>query len=152
VHVEDEMAFVKCYLDVEETRFHGRLQVCAEQEEAAGRALVPAMMIHTLVENAVKHGITAMRGAGRIEVRVSRQDGALRIEVRDSGPGFADGGADAFHTPGHGLKNVQDRLRAHFGRDGRLTFGRDQGASMTTVSITMPFLLVAPGEPRGVSR
>ena len=152
VHVEDEMAFVQCYLDVEETRFHERLQVRVERDEAACRALVPAMMVHTLVENAVKHGIAATRGAGRIEVRVSRQDGALHIEVRDSGPGFADGGADAFNTPGHGLKNVQDRLRAHFGQDGRLTFGRDDGASMTTVSIAMPFLLVAPGEPRGASR
>jgi two-component sensor histidine kinase/effector-binding domain-containing protein len=152
VRVEDEMAFVQCYLDVEETRFHKRLQVRVEQDETASRALVPAMMVHTLVENAVKHGIATTRGAGSIEVRTSRQDGALHIEVRDSGPGFADGGADALHTPGHGLKNVQDRLRAHFGQDGRLTFGRDQGASMTTVSITMPFLLVAPGEPRGVAR
>jgi signal transduction histidine kinase len=152
VHVEDEMAFVQCYLDVEETRFHKRLKVHVEQDEAACRALVPAMMVHTLVENAVKHGIATMRGAGRIEVRASRQDGTLRIEVRDSGPGFADGGADALHTPGHGLKNVQDRLRAHFGQDGRLTFGRDKGASMTTVSIAMPFLLTAPGEPRGAYR
>ena len=152
VHVEDEMAFVQCYLDVEETRFHKRLKAHVEQDEAACKALVPAMMVHTLVENAVKHGIAAMRGDGRIEVRVSRRDGALHIEVRDTGPGFADGGADALHTPGHGLKNVQDRLRAHFGEDGRLTFGRDPGASMTTVSIAMPFLLVAPGEPRGASR
>jgi two-component sensor histidine kinase/effector-binding domain-containing protein len=152
VHVEDEMAFVQCYLDVEETRFHSRLKVRVEQDETACRALVPAMMVHTLVENAVKHGIATTRGAGRIEVRVSRQDGALHIEVRDSGPGFADGGADALNTPGQGLKNVQDRLRAHFGQDGRLTFGRDKDASMTTVSIAMPFLLVAPGEPRGASR
>jgi effector-binding domain-containing protein/signal transduction histidine kinase len=152
VHVEDEMAFVQCYLDVEETRFHKRLKVCVEQDETACKALVPVMMVHTLVENAVKHGIAAMRGAGMIEVRVSRQDGALRIEVRDSGPGFADGGTGALNTPGHGLKNVQDRLRAHFGEDGRLTFGRDEGASMTTVSIAMPFLLVPPGELRGASR
>jgi DNA gyrase inhibitor GyrI/signal transduction histidine kinase len=152
VHVEDEIAFVQCYLDVEVTRFRKRLKAQVEQDEAASRALVPAMMVHTLVENAVKHGIATTRGAGRIEVRASRQDGTLHIEVRDSGPGFAGGGADALHTPGHGLKNVQDRLRAHFGQDGRLTFGRDKGASMTTVSITMPFLLVPPGEPRGASR
>ena len=152
VRVEDEMAFVQCYLDVEETRFHKRLKVSVEQDEAACRALVPAMMVHTLVENAVKHGIATTRGAGSIEVRTSRQDGALHIEVRDSGPGFADGGADPLNTPGHGLKNVQDRLRAHFGQAGCLTFGRDQDASMTTVSIAMPFLLVAPGEPNGAAR
>jgi len=152
VRVEDEMAFVQCYLDVEETRFHNRLQVRVEQDETASRALVPAMLVHTLVENAVKHGIAAMRGAGRIEVRVSRQDGVLHIEVRDSGPGFVDGGAGPLNTAGHGLKNVQDRLRAHFGKDGRLTFGRDEGALMTTVSIAMPFLLVAPGELHGASR
>jgi signal transduction histidine kinase/effector-binding domain-containing protein len=152
VRVEDEMAMVKCYLEVEETRFHNRLKASVERDEAACRALVPAMMVHTLVENAVKHGIAAMRGAGRIEVRVSRQDTALRIEVRDSGPGFADDGADPLSTPGHGLKNIQDRLRAYFGPDGRLTFGRDTGASMTTVSIAMPFLLAAPGEPNGAAR
>ena len=152
VRVEDEMAFVQCYLDVEETRFHKRLKVHVEQDETASRALVPAMMVHTLVENAVKHGIATTRGAGSIEVRTSRQDGALHIEVRDSGPGFADDGENALNTPGHGLKNVQDRLRAHFGEDGHLRFGRDEGASMTTVSIAMPFVLVAPGEPNGASR
>jgi signal transduction histidine kinase/DNA gyrase inhibitor GyrI len=146
VRVEEEMAFVQCYLDVEKTRFHERLKVQVEQGEAVCRALVPAMMIHTLVENAVKHGIAPVRGGGRIEVRIHRDGDTLFIEVRDSGMGIAETVSNALNTPGHGLKNVQARLQAHFGEGARLTFGRDEDASMTTVCIAMPYIITAPDE------
>jgi DNA gyrase inhibitor GyrI len=146
VRVEDEMAFVQCYLDVEKTRFHERLHVDILQDEAVCRALVPAMMIHTLVENAVKHGIAPVRGGGSIEVRIHRDAGTLLIEVRDSGLGFAETGSNALNTHGHGLKNVQARLQAHFGHDAQLTFGRDEKTAMTTVCIAMPYFLTAPDE------
>jgi len=148
VRVEDEMAFVQCYLDVEKTRFHERLHVDLLQGETACRALVPAMMIHTLVENAVKHGLAPVRGGGRIEVRIHRDRDTLFIEVRDSGLGFAGTGPNALNTPGHGLKNVQARLQAHFGHDAQLTLGRDERTAMTTVCIAMPYILTAPDEAR----
>jgi len=146
VRIEDELAFVQCYLDVEKTRFHERLQVDILQGEAVCRALVPAMMIHTLVENAVKHGIAPVRGGGRIEVRIHRDADTLFIEIRDSGPGFTETVSNALNTPGHGLKNVLARLQAHFGHDAQLTFGRDGKTAMTTVCIAMPYLLTAPSE------
>jgi len=73
------MAFVQCYLDVEETRFHKRLKVHVEQDETASRALVPAMMVHTLVENAVKHGIATTRARGARSSHFPA-DGALTLK------------------------------------------------------------------------
>jgi hypothetical protein len=146
VRVEEEMAFVECYLDVEKTRFHERLQVDLALDEAVWRAFVPAMMIHTLVENAVKHGIAPVCGGGIIEVQIHRDQTTLCIDVRDSGLGFDKTGPHALDTNGHGLKNVQARLQTHFGHEAQLTFGRDEQRAMTTVCIVMPYILAAPEE------
>ena len=62
--VEDEMTSVAAYLDLEGTRFAERLEVRLHVGDGAGDALIPAMCVQTLVENAVKHGIAGRRGRG----------------------------------------------------------------------------------------
>jgi two-component system sensor histidine kinase AlgZ len=94
------------------------------------------MMIQTLVENAVKHGIAAMAAPGSVDVLVETSAARIRIEVRDSGPGFEDREPDQGN--GYGLRNIRERLRAYFGDDAKLDIGRDAQFGVTRVSIDMP--------------
>lgn len=88
--------------------------------------------MQTLVENSVKYAVAADRDGGDIRVRVTPEDGRVRIEVSDSGPGFALADLPA----GHGLDNLRGRLAALFGRDETLQVEHRNG--WTTVSFRVP--------------
>ena len=62
--LDQELAFAAAYLDVEEARFGSRLRYVIDATPEAMRALVPSMLVHTLIENAVKHGVAQVRGHG----------------------------------------------------------------------------------------
>ena len=141
VRVADEIDFVHAYLDIEQARFGERLQVYVHVDAAAREVRIPAMLIQTLAENAIKHGVAAVRGPGRIAICASADDRTLRVDVEDSGPGFpAEVRLDTLPEPsrgGYGLRNVRERLRAHYGSGARLTFGRN-GTGMTQVALEIP--------------
>jgi LytS/YehU family sensor histidine kinase len=71
---------------------------------------VPSMIVLTLAENAVKHGIEPALRGGEIALSVRQEDGSVRVQVRDSGVGMSD-------TPGNGtgLENLRHRLRLAYG-------------------------------------
>ena len=85
--LEQELAFARAYLDVEQARFGSRLAFSIEADPSLAGVQVPSMLLQTLVENAVKHGISRVRGAGRIDIRAMRHRDRVRLEVRDTGPG-----------------------------------------------------------------
>jgi sensor histidine kinase YesM len=124
IRLEQELAMVEDYLEIEKVRLGGKLRGRLEIPVDLRDALVPPLSIQSLVENAVKHGITPQRGGGEFLVTGSTENGSLRIEVCDTGPGF-----DLAAIPaGHGLDNLVGRLEALFGprahvnvlhRDGR---------------------------------
>jgi signal transduction histidine kinase len=137
--LDQELAFARAYLDVEQARFGRRLEFAIEADAAIGRAQVPSMLLQTLVENAVKHGITRLRTPGRITVRAARHDGRVVLEVRDSGPGFD---TSPQHPPADGesfgLRSVRERLEGYFGADARLDLSRD--GDMTVARIELPYV------------
>jgi two-component sensor histidine kinase len=143
VTLAEEIDFVRSYLDIEQARFGERLHVRIEVEERIAETRIPAMVIQTLAENAIKHGIASVRGAGSISILARSEGGRARVSVEDSGLGF-DKRIDAESLPepsgsgGYGLKNVQERLRAHFGPKARLHFERDSAAATTVVSFEIP--------------
>jgi len=140
VPLDEELEAVRAYLDIERTRFGDRLEFTIRAGDEAAEARIPAMIVQTLVENAVKHGVSAIRAPGRIEVDVEAAQDRLRIEVRDNGPGFEDSATRLFHQPGegHGLRNIRDRLRGYFGDAAHLGIARDGTSGMTVVSVEMP--------------
>jgi LytS/YehU family sensor histidine kinase len=141
VRLDDEVSFVNAYLDIEKARFGERLQVQVDIQEAAREVRIPAMVVQTLAENAIKHGVAAVRGPGRISISASVEDSSLRVSVKDSGPGFSPGvRPDSLPEPsrgGYGLRNVRERLRAYYGPAARLAFGRSP-AGLTEVSLEIP--------------
>jgi LytS/YehU family sensor histidine kinase len=135
--LDQELAFARAYLDVEQARFGRRLQYAIQADDAVMRAHIPSMLLQTLVENAVKHGISRLRSPGRIEIAAARANGRVILEVRDTGPGPATA-SDGAATTGEsfGLRSVRDRLRGHFGGNATLDLRRD--ASVTVARIEMP--------------
>jgi len=111
------MEFVAAYLGVEQARFGKRLAVEMAIGEGAGPAHIPAMSIQPLVENAIKHGTSAVERPGRLRVTAEIRDGKLRVEVVDNGPGFRGKTGE-----GHGLRNVRERLAGYYGTAGRLAW------------------------------
>ena len=137
--LDQELAFAAAYLDVEEARFGSRLRYAIDAAPAAGRALVPAMLVHTLVENAVKHGIAQLRGTGHLEVTARVEADRLVVEVTDNGPGpGADAGMGRRVGEQFGLRSVRDRLRGHFGDAATFTLIRDETEGRTVARMTLP--------------
>jgi signal transduction histidine kinase len=127
--VEDEMRFVRDYLDIEHERFGSRLQVTCDIDPDTTSELIPAMSVQPLVENAVKHAVASRLDGGHVRVVVAmRPDrSGIRIAVEDDGPGFAPGDAD-----GTGLRNLRSRLQALYGPDAGLRVRNlSSGANVT---------------------
>jgi len=105
-----ELALVRAYLELMQTRMPDRLQFTITVDPALGPRRFPPMALLTLVENAVRHGIDPSEEGGRIEVGARSDGGTLRLWVADTGVGM-----DAHAKPGMGLGNLRDRLAAFFG-------------------------------------
>ena len=111
-----EVAHATAYLDIQRMRMGARLGVDVDVPDALRDAGMPPLMILTLVENAIKHGVGPQPGGGRIAIRAWDAGGRMHVEVADTGQGFA-------HTSGRGtgLANIRNRLAALFGRDASLS-------------------------------
>jgi signal transduction histidine kinase len=140
VRLHEELEAVRAYLAIEQTRFSDRLQFSVVTDEEAEGARIPAMILQTLVENAVKHGVGAIRAPGKIEVNATVLEERLVIEVRDNGPGFEESAMRSFQSPGggHGLRNIRERLRGYFGDAALLGVERDDPLGITVVYVEMP--------------
>jgi two-component sensor histidine kinase len=147
VRLEEELDFVRAYLDVEKARFGDRLSVQLDVDDDAKGEMIPTMAIQTLVENAVKHGVAAIRGMGIVEIRAKRQGDSLCLSVLDNGPGPVSS-SPTDEPPregsGYGLRNLASRLRAHYGPLGSLSIRRDPGDKITVASITLPIAVTKP--------
>jgi hypothetical protein len=125
VRLGEEWAFVRDYLEIEALRLGERLRVEAAVEAAAEACLVPAFSLQPLVENAIRHGIAARAGGGRLAVRAALADGWLQVEVADDGGGAEPGEVG---DGGQGLALVRERLRAVHGERATLEVETAPGA------------------------
>jgi two-component system, LytTR family, sensor histidine kinase AlgZ len=132
IPLRDELTMVESYMAIERARLGDKLRSSVEVQAEAQDRLVPPMSVQSLVENAVKHGIMARGEGGDILVKAVVDGASLRVEVRDTGPGF-----DLTAVPaGRGLDNLVERLRALFGDSAGLrVFRRDDH---TLVEMALP--------------
>lgn len=133
VPLEDELEFTERYLAIQRIRFADRLTVARSVDPEALGAMVPSLLLQPLVENAVMHGVGQQPGPGRIEIHAVKCGDRLRIEVRDSGPGFP---ANDTRREGIGLANTRARLGQLYPADYHLDAGGEHGAR---VAIDLPF-------------
>jgi signal transduction histidine kinase len=107
----EEAALVRAYLELMQMRMPDRLAFRIDVDPALADLRLPPLTLHTLVENAVRHGIDPSEEGGSIEVGARREaDGAVRLWVADTGRGL-----DENRTPGTGLANLRQRLASVFG-------------------------------------
>ncbi|MBP0904469.1 sensor histidine kinase [Mariniflexile gromovii] len=104
--ISDEVEMVKTYLEVEQIRFGDRLSYKVQVDESLNDIEIPMFLIQPLIENAVKHGISKIEGAGEIQLKISKNKEGIDIIVTDNGPQFPDG-----FVSGHGLQTVYDLLK-----------------------------------------
>jgi signal transduction histidine kinase len=141
--LDDELDFVGAYLEVERARFGERLQSHIHIDAGARGARVPTMIVQTLVENAVKHGVASVRGPASVSVTASEDSGRLVVSVADNGPGFSLGRSElAQARGGYGLVNIRQRLEGYFGSEATLSVERANG--LTVVSVALPLLRQEP--------
>jgi signal transduction histidine kinase len=113
--LEQELRLAQAYLDIHQLRIGGRLAFSIDVPEEIARLRFPPLMLLTLVENSIKHGIAPQTDGGTIGIRAEADDRKLRIEVRDTGAGLREA-----KGTGLGLANVRARLAALFGAGARL--------------------------------
>jgi signal transduction histidine kinase len=113
--LDQELQLAHAYLDIQQIRIGGRLSFTIEVPEEFAKLRFPPLMLLTLVENAIKHGIAPQTEGGAIAIRARVEDEKLRIEVRDTGAGLRE-----TKGSGMGLANVRARLSALFGAGARL--------------------------------
>ena len=139
VPLEHELRLLNRYVDIQRARFGDRLTVTFAIADETRAALVPGLLLQPLVENAIKHGIGARAGAGRIDIAAAREGERLIVQISDDGRGPGAGAV----IDGIGLGNCRARLGALFGPDRvALTIAnRDGGGAL--VRLTMPYQVAA---------
>jgi len=135
-----ELRLVTSYLDLIKMRIEERLDVEIAVPEALRSAEFPPMMLQSLVENAIKHGIEPKPEGGRVRVAAALQNGQLAVEVSDTGVGLPDGELLDGPTSGTGvgLQNIRDRLAMLYAGRSMLML-RSGAAGGTMVRITLPY-------------
>jgi hypothetical protein len=114
--VGQEVELVRAYLNILQMRMGGRLAFDIAVPESLLATPFPPLMLPSLVENAIKHGLEPRREGGAVIITAQAQDGKLRLVVSDTGRGFGETvGA------GVGLENIRERLAALYGEGARLT-------------------------------
>ena len=134
VSLAEEFRLVEAYLKVMQARLGSRLRYTLQLPESLCAARVPGMVVLTLVENAIKHGIEPALRGGEVTVTARPAGGGVDIEVHDSGAGLAPVPGQGF-----GLQNVRERLQLAY--HGGASFAlRDAPQGGTLAALHLPTL------------
>lgn len=112
--LDEELAVVRSYLEIEQVRFGDRLHVQWQIDERAHGATVPSLVLQPLIENALRHGVGQLTSRGDIEIGARQEGDELVLWIADNGPGVR---AEPNHWSPHGetssgvgLRNTRERL------------------------------------------
>ena len=130
-----ELDVIRPYLEILKVRMEERLQTQIRVSDGLLSAEFPPMMLQSLVENAIKHGLEPKAEGGTLTVSAEIVHGKLTVTVADTGLGF--GKAQTSGT-GIGLSNIRERLALLYGSKASLTITETTGGG-STVSITVPY-------------
>src|SRR6266850_3604347 len=137
VTLQQEMEFLNGYLEIERVRFQDRLTTLVNVDPLMLDVPVPNLILQPIVENAMRHAIATHSDCGRIEITAMPRNGALRIEVRDNGPGLPVD-QDTIHLrKGVGLANTRARLERLYGADHLLELTNDPAGGLV-VTLEIP--------------
>ena len=142
-----EIAVIRPYLEILKVRMEERLTTEVAVPEGLLSAEFPPMMLQTLVENAIKHGLEPKAEGGHLRVAGEIVHGNLQMTVADTGLGF---GKAATAGTGVGLANIRERLQLLYGSRATLTVTENQ-PSGTVVTITVPYRMAEDASAAGAT-
>ena len=131
-----ELAVIRPYLEILKVRMEERLQTEVRVSDGLLSAEFPPMMLQSLVENAIKHGLEPKAEGGQLTVSAEIVHGKLAVTVADTGLGF---GKAATAGTGIGLSNIRERLALLYGGKASLNVTETAGGG-TSVTITVPYV------------
>lgn len=139
VPLSKELQLVQDYLSLEQTRFEERLKTSFEIDAKAREHKVPPLLLQTLVENGIKHGISQLADGGKISVKATKKRKNLILSIENSG--FFEMKEE--HDPGFGLLNSKQRLFLLYGERGNLSI-------RNTENQTVLVEVLIPEEPKKI--
>ena len=141
VPLEEELAVVRAYLDIEALRLGSRLKVEEIIDPGASDILTPPFSLQPLVENAVQHGLQSSPNAGRLRLAIRLVGQSLEMSVSDDGQGVPSAQVErvffATRPQVHALELLRRRLQGLFGHSFRLEVSSEVGQG-TTVTVSIP--------------
>ena len=137
--LREELSFIDDYLSIEMVRFGPKLQFIKDVDPDTLDRLVPSMLLQPLVENSIKHGLSAKVDGGIIRVRSHIIDGRLRLMVEDDGVGIPEVKLATLLERGIGVSNVNERLKVLFSNDYKMSIDSRPGEG-TRTEIEIPEL------------
>jgi LytS/YehU family sensor histidine kinase len=135
VPLKQELDIVKDYLALEHMRFEERLQIEMDIDEDTLNQPIPPMMLQTLVENAIKHGISKQINGGVIRIISDFKENHYELTVQNSG---TLNGQVTYTSDGFGIKSTQDRLNLLYQGKAHFKIMNVSGATMVESKIIMP--------------
>jgi two-component system, LytTR family, sensor kinase len=133
VPLQEELKFIREYLDIEQMRFGSRLSVTWSIDPGTLNSLVPQLILQPLVENAIRHGIASSRENGWIEIASELTNQRLQLRIRNSA------GGDRPKGTGVGLRNTQARLTHLYSDEAAFSFSADQGQTANAILVLPAF-------------
>lgn len=137
IPLHEEIEFTEMYLSMQDRRYMGRVVRTLSVDPELHDALVPAMILQPIVENAYAHGLSKLDRGGELSIEVRREGQRVRVRVTNSGPGLHAGLGEQPNGQGVGLANVKNRLRLHYGEDSAFSIC-ELDRSRVQVTILLP--------------
>jgi two-component system LytT family sensor kinase len=140
--LQEELEHVSAYLEIEKARFEDRLVVSTDVDPSLLSLRLPTFTLQPLIENAIKHGLSATLDRGAARIRAYRSDGVALIEIEDDAGTWTEPRAGAAVT-GLGMKIVDRRIKELLGERYGITVSCVPN-QLTRVTVRMPVEGVAP--------
>lgn len=135
VPLREEIDLLGLYLAIEKVRFEDRLTVSLDVGPETLDAVIPSFLLQPFVENAMRYGVARKPGPALVEIRTSRNDTFLRLEIMDNGPGLPP---DGERRDGIGFTNTRSRLEQMYGTSYRFTAANRNGGGAHII-LEIPF-------------
>jgi signal transduction histidine kinase len=138
VTLAQELHLTRLYLEIEQTRFPDRLAVAYHIGPGTEAAILPALLLQPVVENAVRHGLAPQAGVGELAISARHEADRLIVQVQDNGRGAA-----ATAVRGIGLRNLESRLATRYGTDYAVSVETAPGRGYC-LRLSLPFQAAGP--------
>lgn len=136
IPIQKEWEYTMYFIEIQMLRFRDRLTLELHIDEEMLECYIPPFVIQTLIENAFKHGLENQMGQALLRVDLYNDNGNVILKVIDNGS-IEDHISEPVSTHGHGLSNIQQRLKFFFGNNSKLTITSDIG-NVTEVQVVWP--------------